>query len=241
MRLPAVEEGGTAPATIITPEAGGLESWRLIAPLGAETAVTAAPAPVGVDEGGEGSCPFPFPPTPFGLSTAAAPSVLLIVRVPEAAGALEEGGCGTSAAGVAGELRAVDTCGRGGFVVPGVGLVRGVVVRGGARVEDMPARSVSAGLHRGGKYERRRRGGAGLGFQHCRVAEGQDVLGEGFFAPSVGGDAEVPIVGPGAVGVAAATAEAIDRSVSSECTLDAEPFYRKSWYVVQGGRSRLRV
>jgi len=108
---------------------------------------------VGVGEGGEGSWPFPFPPTPldvvFSLSVGAAPSVLLIASGPETAGALEGGGCGTSAAdadaGAAGELRAVDTCGRGGLVDPGAGLARGLVVRGGARVEDAPARRVSAG------------------------------------------------------------------------------------------------
>ncbi len=130
----------------------------LFTPPGAETfaVVTATPAPVGVGEGGEGSCPFPFPPTPlevvFSLSVGAAPSVLLITSVPEAAGTLEGGGCGTSAAdAAAGELRAVDTCGRGGLVDPGVGLARGLVVRGGARVEDAPARRVSAGSQKGKK------------------------------------------------------------------------------------------
>ena len=109
---------------------------------------------MGVHGGGEGSCPFPFPPTPldveFSFSVGAAPSVLLVDPVPEAAGALEGGGCGASAAavGAAGELRAVDTCGRGGLVVPGVGLARALVVRGGARVKDAPARRVSAGSQR---------------------------------------------------------------------------------------------
>lgn len=128
----------------------------MITPPGAETleAVTATPAPVGVGVGGEGSCPFPFPPTPlddvFSLSVGAAPSVLLMASVPEAAGVLEGGGCGTSAvdAGAAGELRTVDTCGRGGLVDPGAGLARGLVVRGGTRVEDAPARRVSAGSQR---------------------------------------------------------------------------------------------
>jgi len=136
-------------------------SWRLITPPGAETfaAVTATPAPVGVGEGGEGSCPFPFPPTPleveFSFSVGAAPSVLLIASVPEAAGALEGRGCGASAvdARATGELRVVDTCGRGGFVDPGDGLARGLVVRGGARVEDAPARRVSAGSQKGENYE----------------------------------------------------------------------------------------
>lgn len=135
----------------------------LFTPPGAETfaVVTATPAPVGVGEGGEGSCPFPFPPTPlevvFNLSVGAAPSVLVIASVPEAAGTLEGGGCGTSAAdaGAAGELRAVDTCGRGGLVDPGAGLARELVVRGGARVEDAPARRVSAWSQKGNKYERR--------------------------------------------------------------------------------------
>ena len=36
------------------------------------------------------------------------------------------------------------------------------------------------------------------------------------------------MVGPGAVGVAAATVVAIDRSVCSEWTLDAEPCYPKT-------------
>ena len=106
---------------------------------------------MGVDKGGEGSCAFPFPPTPldaeFSFSDGAALSVLLVAPGPEAAGALEGGGCGVSAAavGAAGELRAVDTCGRSGLDVPRVGLARGLVVRGGARVEDAPARRVSAG------------------------------------------------------------------------------------------------
>ena len=149
----------------------------LIAPPGAETfaVFTATPAPVGVGEGGEGSCPFPFPPTPlevvFSLSVGAAPSVLLIASVPDAAGALEGGGCGTSAAeaGVAGELRAVDTCGRGGLVNPGAGLARGLVVRGGARVEDAPVRRVSVGSQKGKKYERKSREGSLL--QHYRGAK----------------------------------------------------------------------
>ena len=44
----------------------------------------------------------------------------------------------------------------------------------------------------------------------------------------------VIIVGPGAAGIAAATVEAIDRSVCSEWTLDAEPCYRESWCRIQG-------
>jgi hypothetical protein len=130
---------------------------------------------VGVGEGGEGSCPFPVPPTPldveFNLSVGAAPSVLLIVSVPEAAGPLEGGGCGTSAvdAGAAGELRAVDTCGRGGFVDPGAGLARWLVVRGGARAEDAPARRVSAGSQKGKKSMRG--GSEGSLLQHSRWAK----------------------------------------------------------------------
>ena len=74
--------------------------------------------------------------------------MLVVVPVPEAAGALEGGGCGASAAtaaattagaGAAGELRSVGPCGRGGLVVPGAGLARGLVVRSGARVEDAAA------------------------------------------------------------------------------------------------------
>ena len=82
--------------------------------------------------------------------------MLVVDAVPEAAGALEGGGCGASAAAaavgaaVAGELRAVDTWGRGGLVVAGVGLARALVVRGGARVEDAPAQMVNAGSQRGG-------------------------------------------------------------------------------------------
>ena len=89
----------------------------------------------------------------------AAPSVLVVDPVPEGAGALEGRGCGASAVavGAAGELRAVDTCGRGGLVVPGVGLARALVVRGGARVEDAPAQRVSIESQRVRKYERRRR------------------------------------------------------------------------------------
>jgi hypothetical protein len=153
-------------------EAGDMEP---ITPPGAEEEEEAwawagetatAVAAVGVGVGGEGSWPFPFPfplplpPTPldveFSFSGAAPSVVLVVIPVPEAAGAVEEGGCGSGgspgagAGAAAGELRAVvDTCGRSGLLVAGVGLVRGLVVRGGARVEDGPGRTMSGELGAG--------------------------------------------------------------------------------------------
>lgn len=71
-------------------------------------------------------------------------------------------------------------------------------------------------------------GGSGeeSGFQDCR---GQNVLGEGFFTASVTEEVVVTIAGPGAVGVTAATVEAMaDGSVCSEWTVDGESCYGKS-------------